>query len=151
MSMEPDRQAPQPAAPEAPAVPDHLLLYDGVCGLCDRLVQWILAHERDQTLRFAPLQGETTARLRARHPTIPTEVSTVVYLAGGTVHLRSKAILHSARHLRRPWRWAFHLRWVPAIIADLVYRLVARVRYRLWGKLDACRIPDPASRHRFLP
>jgi predicted DCC family thiol-disulfide oxidoreductase YuxK len=146
--------APTPAAPPAAAaVPDDapVVLYDGVCGLCARSVRWILRHERDHDLRFAPLQGETAAALRARHPGIPDELSTVVLVAGGRVHVRSKAFMYLSSHLRRPWRWLYHLRWVPGFLPDLGYRVVAAVRYRVFGKLDACELPAPDQRARFLP
>lgn len=129
-----------------------ILLYDGVCGLCARSVRWILGHERDHVIQFAPLQGETAAALRARYPRIPDELSTVVLVDpdAGRVHLRSKAFFYAARHLRAPWRWLYGLRWIPGFLPDLGYRLVARLRYRLFGKKDSCELPAPDQRARFL-
>jgi predicted DCC family thiol-disulfide oxidoreductase YuxK len=134
------------ALPEGP-----LVLYDGTCGLCARSVRWILAHERDHAIRFAPLQGPTAARLRARYPEIPTSIESVVYISGGRAHLRSKALLHAARHLRAPWRWGHALRWLPGGVLDLGYRAVAALRYRIWGHADACGLVTPEQRARFLP
>ena len=128
-----------------------VLLYDGVCGLCARSVRWILRHERDHAIRFAPLQGETAAALRAKHPRIPDALSTVVLVDGDRVHLRSKAFLHAARHLRAPWRWLAAFRWIPGFLPDLGYRVIARLRYRLFGRKDQCEIPAPDERARFLP
>jgi predicted DCC family thiol-disulfide oxidoreductase YuxK len=128
-----------------------ILLYDGVCGLCARSVRWILHHERDHAVVFAPLQGETAAALRARLPRIPTELSTVVLVDGDRVHLRSKAFLHVAGHLRAPWRWGHAFRWLPGFALDGLYWVVARLRYRLFGKHDACELPAPEQRARFLP
>ena len=65
--------------------------------------------------------------------------------------LRTKAIFYVARHLRRPWRWLYRLRWLPAALLDLGYRAVARIRYRIWGTADACELPSPEQRVRFLP
>lgn len=129
-----------------------ILLYDGVCGLCARSVRWILSHERDHVIQFAPLQGETAAALRARYPRIPDELSTVVLVDpdAGRVHLRSKAFVHAARHLRAPWRWLYAFRFVPGFLPDLGYRVVARLRYRLFGRKDACELPAPDQRARFL-
>ncbi|MBS1119165.1 MAG: putative thiol-disulfide oxidoreductase [Deltaproteobacteria bacterium] len=138
------------AAPAA--VPDGpIVLYDGACGLCARSVRWVLRHERDTAIRFAPLQGPTAAALRARHPQIADNLDTIVYVEVGRAHLRSKAFLHLAAHLRRPWSWAHAMRWLPGFVLDLGYRLVARLRYRIWGTVDACEIPAPAHRGRFLP
>lgn len=142
-----------PAAPDLDR--DPILLFDGECGLCARSVRWLLARERadDDGPRpfLAPLQGPTAQALRARHPRIPTSVDTVVYVDGGRVYLRTKAFLHVARHLRRPWRWAYAWRWLPGWGFDLGYRLIARVRYRIWGKADACALPTAAQRARLLP
>ena len=127
-----------------------LVLYDGDCGLCARSVQWILAHEADHAIQFAPLQGATAAAARARYPAIPTSVESVVYVNGGRVYLRSKAFLHAAAHLRAPWRWGYRLRWLPALVLDLGYRAIAALRYRIWGHADACALVAPAQRARFL-
>lgn len=128
-----------------------LVLYDGTCGLCAASVRWILRHERDHAIRFAPLQGETTEALRARFPEIPNSVDSVVYIDGGRAHLRSKAFLHLAGHLRAPWRWAHALRWLPGFVLNLGYRLIAALRYRIWGRADACELVSPEQRVRFLP
>jgi predicted DCC family thiol-disulfide oxidoreductase YuxK len=127
-----------------------VLLYDGVCGLCHRAVRWLLAHDRGRRLRFAPLQGETAARLRLGHPAIPEGLEAVVLVDGGRVYLRSQAFLRAAGHLGRPWRWAAALARLPPPALDAGYRLVARVRYRVWGRLDACRPPLPGD-GRILP
>jgi predicted DCC family thiol-disulfide oxidoreductase YuxK len=131
--------------------PQPIVLYDGTCGLCHRSVRFIVRHERDRELQFAPLQGPTAAALRARLPRIPDELSTVVLVDGDRVHLRSKAFLYAARHLRAPWRWAYAFRWFPAIVLDLGYRVIARIRYRVWGRADQCELPAPDQRARFLP
>jgi predicted DCC family thiol-disulfide oxidoreductase YuxK len=132
------------------AAVEPVVLYDGVCGLCSRSVRWLLRKERDHTLRFAPLQGPTAAALRAKYPSIPQTLESVVLVEDGRVHLRSKAFLYSAKHLRAPWRWGYGMRWFPGFVLDLGYRVIARVRYRVWGKTDACELPSPAHRARFL-
>lgn len=130
--------------------PSPLILYDGVCGLCGRTVRWLLRRDGGR-LWYAPLQGETAERLRARYPRIPRELDSVVLVEDGRVYLRSKVFLHVARHLTRPWRWLYHLRWFPALLVDPAYWLVAKLRYRLFGKYDACRLPTTDERARFLP
>src|SRR5260221_8665933 len=93
-------------AAQAPLVVDApIVLYDGSCGLCHRSVKFILRHERDATLRFAALQGETAAALRARYPNIPDNLDTVVLIDNDRPYLRSKAFLYIAKYLRGPWRW----------------------------------------------
>jgi len=128
-----------------------VVLYDGTCGLCHRSVRFILRHERDHDLKFAPLQGETAAALRERHREIPETLESVVLVDDDHVRLRSKAFMYTARHLRAPWRWGYAMRWLPAFLCDLVYRLIARIRYRVWGHADQCDLPAPEHRARFLP
>jgi predicted DCC family thiol-disulfide oxidoreductase YuxK len=139
------------ADPAAAVAPRPVVLYDGTCGLCHASVRWILRHERDHELQFAPLQGATAAALRVRFPAIPTAISSVVLVDGERARLRSKAFLHLARHLRAPWRWAYGVRWLPGFVLDLGYRAIAAVRHRIWGSVDDCALPSPEQRERFLP
>lgn len=139
------------AAAEQGAIPDHVVLYDGVCGLCSKTVRWLMKRDVRGALWFAPLQGDTAAALRQRHPEIPQELETVVYVSEGRVFMRSKVFLHAARHLTRPWRWLYGFRWLPAFLLDLLYRFIARIRYRVWGKFDTCQLPSTAERARLLP
>lgn len=126
-----------------------LVLYDGTCGMCSKLVVWLLAHEADAALVFAPLQGETAAAARAAYANIPPTIDTVVLVTDGRAFLRSQAALRLCRHLRAPWRWLYGLRWIPALLLDPAYRLVAAVRYRIWGHADACALVTAAQRARF--
>lgn len=128
-----------------------LVLYDGTCGLCARSVRWILRHESDHELKFAPIQGETTDALRGKYPNIPQTVDSVILIEGGRAHLRSKALLYLGKHLRAPWRWLYAFRWLPGFVLNGIYRIVAALRYRLFGRVDACELPSPENRARFLP
>ena len=137
------------------APPPRLVLYDGVCGFCDRSVQWLLEADRDLLLRYAPLQGPTAAALRQRHPALPEDIDTVVLVEGErdseVLFLRSDAVLHIASLLPSVPRWVQVFRWCPRPLRDALYRAFAAIRYRVWGKLDACKLPTPAERARFLP
>jgi predicted DCC family thiol-disulfide oxidoreductase YuxK len=141
-------------APQTARPCERLVLFDGVCGFCNASVRWLIERDRDARLRFAPLQGSTAARLRSRHPEIPQDLDTIVYVedAGGAerVYLRSEAVWRSWAQVEpeRPLlRW---LRRVPRPLADLGYRIFARLRYRLFGRLPSCRVPTPDERARFL-
>jgi len=133
-----------------PATPQPIILYDGTCGLCHRSVKWLTKRDRDQ-LWYAPLQGETTAALRVRFPDLPTDVSSVVLIDGDRMFVRSKVFMHVARYLTRPWRWLYFFRWVPGFVLDPMYWVVAKLRYRLFGKHDTCQIPSVAQRAHMLP
>lgn len=132
----------------------RLVLYDGVCGFCDGLVRWLIERDPEGRLRFAPLQGETAAALRERHPEIPEDLDTVVFVevleCGERVSLRSEAIFRLMEEVGGVWRAVTWLRVLPRPLADLLYRAFARVRYRIFGRLSECRIPDAAERARFL-
>ncbi|HEY5923275.1 MAG TPA: DCC1-like thiol-disulfide oxidoreductase family protein [Kofleriaceae bacterium] len=136
--------------PDALNLPGPVVLYDGECGLCHRSVKFLLKRDRNQ-LWYAPLQGETAAALRARHPEIPTTLESVVLVDNDRVHLRSKAFLYGAKYLTAPWRWTYYLRWLPAFLLDLGYRFIARIRYRVWGKFDSCQRPTADQQAHLLP
>ena len=131
----------------------RIVLFDGVCGFCDRLVQWLLARDGGRFV-YAPLQGRSAAALRARHPEIPDELETLVYVEAmgdsEQVFLRSEAMFQVIGQLAAPWRWLAGLRRLPRPLTDFCYAHFVRRRYRLFGKLTTCRIPDPSQRGRFL-
>jgi len=138
-------------AAQSPELPPRLVLFDGVCGLCNKVVQFLVRVDGQRMLRYAPLQGETAASLRAIHPEIPNDLDTMVFVDEGRVHLRAQGVLACTKYLNWPWRWGSVLRWTPRFVSDPIYRLVARARYRWFGKSDVCRIPAPDERDLFLP
>lgn len=127
-----------------------ILFFDGVCGLCNRVVDFCLRNDRRGRILFAPLQGETAA---AKLPADDTaSISTVVFLDGGRVSRRSTAVVRLLRHMGGIWVPLSWLLWlIPWPLRDPGYRLVARLRYRLFGRHDTCRLPTPADRARVLP
>jgi len=132
----------------------HLVLYDGVCGLCDRAVAFLLDHDRDGVLTFAPLQGQTVAELR-RRTTLPPELETMLFVEDfGTpnerVSFRSTGVLRMLGRIGGFWRVVSWLRIVPRPIRDLVYRTIARHRYRWFGRFDQCKLPPAEMASRFL-
>ena len=144
--------------PAEPSIdlPPATVFFDGVCGFCDREVQWLLRKDGERRLHFAPLQGETADAVRAAMPgSIANRPETVVFAESGDegvrLFYRSDAALRilavsgvSPRALRL-------LSLVPRPLRELGYGIIARVRYRIWGKLDACRVPTPEERAQFLP
>jgi predicted DCC family thiol-disulfide oxidoreductase YuxK len=133
----------------------HLVLYDGVCGLCSRVVQFLLKHDRRAIFAFASLQSPTGRTLIERFGGDPDELTTFVVLPhyrAGTAGLlrRSGAALFVARELGWPWKAALALRILPAPVLDFLYDIVARTRYRVFGRLEQCLIPSPEFRRRFI-
>jgi predicted DCC family thiol-disulfide oxidoreductase YuxK len=127
-----------------------VVLYDGVCGLCNHSVKFLIKRDGGQ-MYYAPLQGETAEALRAQYDEIPKTLESVVLVDNGHVYLRSKAFLQGAKYLTRPWRWAYWFRWMPGFLLDLGYRVIARLRYRIWGKYDTCELPTRDERAHLLP
>ncbi len=132
-----------------------LVLYDGRCGFCDVSVQWLLEHDPSGQFQFAALEGETAAAVLQRHPLPPDLDSIVLVETDGDgnerISVHSTAIFRICRRLNGPWRAIAWLGVLPRALTDLGYRLFARHRYRVWGRLDACRLPQPNERSRFLP
>jgi len=132
-----------------------LIFFDGECGLCDRSVRWLLDHDPEGRLRFAPLQGETAKQRLAPFAARLEGVDSMVLLDSREgqerIWLRSRAVFRVLRVLPKPARrWAW-FGVFPAFLTDLGYRLVAALRKRIWGAPDLCRAPTPEERARFLP
>ena len=132
----------------APTYP--IILYDGVCGLCDRFVQFVIMRDSSGKIKLAPLQGETAMGLLESFHLPLGALSTVVLIDGGKYYIKSSAILRSLGYLDGGWKFFTILRIIPTSLSDLVYDFVARNRYRWFGKFDACMIPSPERRNRFL-
>ncbi len=133
----------------------HLLLYDGMCGLCDRFVRFVLAHDRRRRFRFAAIQSRVGGSLLAAHGGDPDRLETVyvvVDYASGTARVlnRSAATLFVLDQLGPPWCLATLLRRAPAPLLDWLYDRVAAHRYRVFGRRAACPAPGPEHRDRFL-
>ena len=133
----------------------QVLLYDGLCGFCDRTVQFILARDPGGSMMFAPLQGEYAAGILRQRPAL-RKVDSLILVEGAAdaadtrVSVRSDAVLGIARYLGGPWRAALILGLVPSAPRDWGYDLFARHRYRLFGRYDSCPIPGPEQRARFI-
>ncbi len=133
------------------AVPEHgVLLFDGVCNLCNGAVDFILRRERAPRLRFASLQSGCARRLLAGSGIDPERLETLVFVRGSEVYVRSDAVLAVCGELRAPWRWLRVFRVLPRGLRDGIYRFVGGRRYRWFGKRDSCRMPTPEEKERFL-
>ncbi len=135
----------------------HLLLYDGVCALCNGFVRFVLKHDRTGLFRFAPLQGETAGRFLRKWGKTP-ELLDTVYVVRDTdtqaeaVSEHAQAVLLVLEEIGGLWKALSRLLGVlPSKVLDVFYDLVARRRYRWFGRYDACPLPPPENRDRFLP
>ena len=139
-----------------PSSSDPILLYDGICGLCNRLVQFVVRHDQADVFRLASLQSPLAAETLARHSTTAAALDTFYVVVGAGqpgqyLLARFQAVVFLLEKLGGPWKsLARLLRFVPRPLGDLLYHLIARNRYRMFGKFDACPLPDPRHRHKFL-
>lgn len=147
----------RPAVPKNPFVQSTttsrgIVLFDGVCNLCNGTVQFILDRDPAATFRFASLQSDRGRAILAGHGvTAPAGDPESVYLVeDGRLFDRSTAALRIARHLSFPWWLAGAGFLVPRPLRDLVYRFIAKNRYRWFGRTEQCRIPTPELRARML-
>lgn len=127
-----------------------VILFDGYCDLCNSAVQFILKHDRRGVFRLAALQSDVAkAYVRQKYiGNIGTD--SIVLLEDGKVYTRSTAALRIARRLSGAWVVLYAFILVPTVIRDYFYDLVAKNRYRVWGRRDSCMLPDPNDKKRFL-
>jgi predicted DCC family thiol-disulfide oxidoreductase YuxK len=149
-------------------MPHPILLYDGVCGFCNRFVQFILRRDHNAVFRFAPLQSAHAASILARHGANPSDLDTV-YIAVNPdrnkedptkddptqpnefLLSRSNAVLFVLKQLPGRWRAiALLLRLLPKFLRDAAYNVVVRHRYRIFGRVEVCALPREQDRGRFL-
>jgi predicted DCC family thiol-disulfide oxidoreductase YuxK len=127
-----------------------VILFDGVCNLCNGFVQFVIARDPAARFQFAALQSDSARRLLARVDGLGQVPDSVVLVDRGRVYTRSSAALRIARGLPFPWSLARALIVVPRPLRDWVYDRVARHRYRWFGRKDTCMVPTPDLRARFL-
>ena len=136
-----------------------LVVYDGYCGLCNASIRWLVRRDQKDRLRFVPSQAPEIADLLAAHPETADPsgapgsilVFRQPFSTQPQIFVRSRAVFAALRELPQPWpALACLFGLVPAFLADPVYRLITRWRYRIWGKLESCPIPTPAERAHFL-
>jgi predicted DCC family thiol-disulfide oxidoreductase YuxK len=126
-----------------------VLIFDGVCNICSFGVRVVLRHDRAGVFDFAFAQGPVGGALKRRHGLSPS-LDTVTVVDGDTVHVKSDAALYVAERLPYPWRLLHILRVLPRSWRDRLYDIVARNRYRWFGKRAACLAPPPEAAARFL-
>lgn len=135
-------------SPEAP-----ILLFDGVCNLCSSVVHFILEKETSPALHFCALQSERGRALLEAHNKLHViahaDPESLVFIEDGVAYERSDAALRVAKYLRAPYRFGGAFLYVPRFLRDLVYRFIARHRYRFFGKTDSCLVPTKELRARF--
>jgi predicted DCC family thiol-disulfide oxidoreductase YuxK len=132
-----------------------IIFYDGVCGLCNRLVQFLLKRDRADRLRFASLQSDFARTVLQRHNLDPMDLDTVHIVLNHSkpderVLSRSDAVIDAVQKLGGPWQVIGLGKLLPQSLRDALYALVARNRYSIFGKSDSCMLPEPHQRQKFI-
>lgn len=127
-----------------------IIVFDAECVLCSANAQFVLKHDRGRRFRLASMQGGVGAALYRRFGIDPADPDTLILVEGDRVRRDSDAVIAIYTGLGWPWRVAGMLRVVPRALRDPVYRLVARNRYRLFGRRATCWLPRPADADRVL-
>ncbi|MEZ3162937.1 thiol-disulfide oxidoreductase DCC family protein [Halorubrum sp. RMP-47] len=136
-----DREIPEDAA---------VVLFDGVCNLCNGFVQFVLPRDPEGKYRFASLQSDVGRALLAEHDLPTDELESIVLIEGGEAYVKSAAVLRIAAGLGWPYGLLSPFRYVPAAVRDGVYDVVADHRYQWFGKKDRCMMPSGDVESRFL-
>jgi predicted DCC family thiol-disulfide oxidoreductase YuxK len=134
---------------------EHLVLYDGVCGLCNAIVQFVLRRDHAGVFHFASLQSTTGREWLKRFERNPEKLDTFAVVIGyrtstPTMAVKAAGVLFLLRHLGQPWRILAVAGVLPHSMLNWIYDLVARYRYRVFGRYDVCVLPAPDQRERFL-
>lgn len=130
--------------------PGAVILFDGVCNLCNGIVRFAIARDPRGYFRFGALQSPAAARALSSLDPPLASADSLVLIEGGKANVRSSAALRILRRLRFPWPLLYALILVPPPLRDWVYDLIARRRYGWFGRTDQCMVPTPELRARFL-
>ena len=127
-----------------------IVLFDGVCNLCSKSVQFILKRDKKNQFLFGSLQGKTGQDYLKKFNLPANTFNSFMLVEDDTLYARSAAALRMLKHLGGGWSLLYAFIIVPQFIRDAIYNLVAKNRYKWFGKKDACWIPTPALKAKFL-
>ena len=126
-----------------------VILFDGVCNFCNAAINFVIDHDAERRFRFAPLQSTFGQRVLKENHRQTIDFDTVILVREGQLYEKSAAALEIARYLKG-WSWLYVFRWVPRPVRDFFYTIIAKNRYRIFGKTEACRIPTPEEKKLFV-
>jgi len=128
---------------------NKIIIFDGECSLCSRLVLFIIKRDKQGTFLFAPLQTEFSSSLMQKNGLALLGADSIVLISDGKAYIRSEAVFEIMKYLDGRWSLFRCLRFLPASLNDLLYRFIAKNRYRIFGK-RSCMVPSEELRSRFL-
>lgn len=128
----------------------HILLFDGVCNLCNSIVQFTIKRDPEEKFQFASLQSESGQALLKKFGLPADDFDSFVFINGDKYFLKSSAGLHVLKELGGVWKLFYVFIIIPRQLRDFVYNIIAKTRYKLFGKRDTCMVPTPRLKQRFL-
>lgn len=128
----------------------NVVLFDGVCNLCNRSVQILLKNDRKKQLSFGSLQSEKAKSLLIDHGIDPNQMNSIVFLKDEKAYTESDAVLHICKTIGGVWIIGYLFISLPRFIRNVLYRFIARHRYRWFGKRESCMLPSPELKNRFI-
>ena len=126
----------------------NIILFDGVCNLCDFSVQFVIKHDKNAYFHFAAQQSEVGQDLVKKYQL--ESLDSIILIKDETSYTYSSAVIEIAKHLDGGWKYLAIFRFLPTVIRDFIYKLVAKYRYSIFGKKDVCMIPTLENEERFL-
>lgn len=128
-----------------------IVLFDGVCNMCNSSINFIIDHDPKKKFRFAALQSEIGVEIMQKHGIDPSKFDSVILIENNNYFTKSTAALRIARQISGIWPIVYYcFIWLPPFLRNVFYDLIAKNRYQFFGKMDACRMPTPELKSRFL-
>lgn len=125
-------------------------MFDGVCNFCNSVLNFLIRQDKKKVFRFVAMQSAKGRQILEQHGFSPDDLQSFVLIDGGKAYRKSTAALRLSRYLPWYWKWAQAFQVLPAFLRDGVYGVIARNRYRWFGKRQQCMVPTPELRKRFL-
>jgi predicted DCC family thiol-disulfide oxidoreductase YuxK len=129
---------------------NKIILFDGVCNFCNASVNFIIARDKKNIFKFAALQSAPGEELQRKFSLDPKDLSSFILIEGNTYYKKTTAALRVAKDFGFPWNLSYVLIIIPPFIRNIAYNIIAKYRYKWFGKREACRVPGPEEREKFL-
>lgn len=135
---------------EIPSQSHEIILFDGICNLCNSSINFIIDHDEENHFKFASLQSDFGQQVLMKYGKNTNEFDSIILLKNDTVYQKSEAVVEITKHLSGYWKYFSILGFIPTFLLNFVYDIVAKNRYHFFGKLEVCRLPTPELKARFL-
>jgi predicted DCC family thiol-disulfide oxidoreductase YuxK len=128
----------------------EIILFDGVCNFCNSSINFVIDHDPEKHFKFAPLQSDIGQDILRKFNKNTEDFDSIILLKDNQLYQKSEAALEIAKHLSGFWKYLSVFRILPTFFLNFFYDIIAKNRYRIFGKADSCRMPTPELRERFL-